>query len=90
HGCTLATAHARLDAGLDAAIGSGERLILLVAGRAPRAAASRLDLPMRGIIRASIGDWLAASRHASDIAAIRPAHPRHGGAGALYLVMRRR
>ncbi len=43
----------------------------------------------RGVIRASIKDWLAASPHASKIAAIRNAHPRHGGAGALYLILRR-
>jgi DNA-nicking Smr family endonuclease len=44
----------------------------------------------RGAIRAAVGDWLAASRHAGHIAAVRGAHPRHGGAGALYIVLRRR
>ncbi|MGB5485182.1 Smr/MutS family protein, partial [Parasphingorhabdus sp.] len=38
---------------------------------------------------AAISDWLAASRHASRIAAVRRAHPRHGGAGALYIILRR-
>ena len=82
-------AHARLDRGLDEAIRDGARIILLVTGRAPRTGASRIDLPLRGIIRESIGDWLAASRHRSAIAAVRNAHPRHGGAGALYIVLRR-
>ncbi len=45
---------------------------------------------MRGASRAAGGDWLAASRHADQIAAVRNAHPRHGGAGALYIVLRRR
>ena len=40
-------------------------------------------------IAAAIGDWLAGSRHAGRIAAVRGAHPRHGGAGALYIVLRR-
>ncbi|WP_367947133.1 Smr/MutS family protein [Sphingopyxis sp. BSNA05] len=44
----------------------------------------------RGAIRAAIADWLAASRHASHIATVRRAHPRHGGAGALYIILRRR
>ncbi len=44
----------------------------------------------RGAIRAKILDWLAAGPHANDIAAIRRAHRRHGGEGALYLVLRRR
>ena len=43
----------------------------------------------RGAIRAKLLDWLAASRHASQIAAVRPAQPRHGGAGAVYVVLRR-
>ena len=89
HGHTLATAHQRLDRGLDEAIRSGARVVLLVTGRSPRAGTSRLDLPLRGIIRSSIGDWLAASPHRARIAAVRGAHPRHGGAGALYIVLRR-
>ena len=89
HGYNLAAAHHRLDLGLDDAIRSGARVILLVTGRAPRAGTSRIDLPLRGIIRESVGDWLAASRHSGAIAAVRGAHPRHGGAGALYIVLRR-
>lgn len=89
HGFNLAAAHHRLDLGLDDAIRGGSRVILLITGRAPRGGTSRIDLPLRGIIRESVGDWLAASRHARAIAAVRGAHPRHGGAGALYIVLRR-
>ena len=89
HEHTLAGAHAALDAGLARAVASRARLVVLVAGRPPRPGTSRLDTPLRGIIRASVRDWLHASPHAGAIAAIRAAHPRHGGAGALYLVMRR-
>ena len=89
HGYNLAAAHHRLDRGLDEAIRDGARIILLITGRAPRVGGSRIDLPLRGIIRSSVGDWLAASRHRPAIAAVRNAHPRHGGAGALYIVLRR-
>jgi DNA-nicking Smr family endonuclease len=44
----------------------------------------------RGAIRAEIGDWLARSSQASRIASVRSAHPRHGGDGALYIILRRR
>ena len=86
HGHNLATAYALLDGRLEQAILSGARILLLVTGKPP----SSPDRPVaRGAIRAAVGDWLAASRHAGAIAAVRGAHPRHGGEGALYIVLRR-
>ena len=85
HGHNLATAWNLLDRRLGAAIADGARLLLLITGKPPSDASGK-----RGRIRAAVGDWLAASRHAGDIAAVRGAHPRHGGTGALYIVLRRR
>jgi len=85
HGHSLATAYDLLDRRLEQAILAGARTLLLITGK-PRAGGAE----RRGAIRAAVGDWLAASRHASAIAAVRNAHPRHGGAGALYIVLRRR
>ena len=87
HGHTLASAHALLDAGLDRAIGNGDRVLLLVTGKPPRPESERPHA--RGAIRAAVQDWLMASRHAGRIAAVRGAHPRHGGQGALYIILRR-
>jgi DNA-nicking Smr family endonuclease len=85
HGHNLATAHDRLDRMLARSIGEGARVLLLITGKPPADASGK-----RGRIRAAVGDWLAVSRHAADIAAVRGAHPRHGGAGALYIILRRR
>jgi DNA-nicking Smr family endonuclease len=87
HGLSLATAHARIDARLDEALGADARLLLLITGKPP---ATEGHAPERGRIRAAVEDWVAASRHAAGIAAVRPAHRRHGGKGALYIVLRRR
>ncbi len=87
HGHTLRSAHALLDSGIERALTRGDRVLLLVTGKPPRAESERPHT--RGAIRAAVGDWIAASRHAGAIAAIRGAHPRHGGAGALYLILRR-
>jgi DNA-nicking Smr family endonuclease len=87
HGHGLNSAYLLLDQSLDRAIAAGERLILLVTGKPPRPESERPHA--RGAIRAAVGDWLAASRHADRIAAVRGAHPRHGGAGALYIVLRK-
>lgn len=85
HGHDLANAWHLLDQRLEQAIADGARLLLLITGKPPSDGSGK-----RGRIRAAVGDWLAASRHAADIAAVRNAHPRHGGAGALYLVLRRK
>lgn len=87
HGHTLSSAYARLDAALDFAIQSGQRVLLVITGKPPRAESERPHA--RGAIRAAIGDWLAGSRHGPYIAAVRAAHPRHGGSGALYVILRR-
>jgi DNA-nicking Smr family endonuclease len=87
HGQGLATAHARLDRTLEQAIHQKLRVVLLVTGHAR--AHDRASGQGRGAIAAVVRDWLAASRHAAAISAVRPAHPRHGGAGALYIVLKR-
>ncbi len=86
HGLTLDSAWAAIDSGLERAIARGERIVLLITGH------HRPGEPpvKRGKIRAAVHDWLAASRHAASIAAVRAAHRRHGGGGSLYLVLRRR
>ena len=88
HGHTLAAAHRRLDDGLSQARAMGARVVLLITGK-PRPAAAADRAERRGAIRAKVLDWLAAGQHAGDIAAVRTAHRRHGGPGALYLVLRR-
>lgn len=85
HGHNLDGAWRAIDVALDRAIASGERVLLLITGHERRG-----EPPVqRGRIRAAVHDWLAASRHAPKIAAVRGAHPRHGGGGSLYLILRR-
>jgi DNA-nicking Smr family endonuclease len=87
HETTLSGAYARLDRTLEQAIHQKLRVVLLVTGHAR--GHDRASGQGRGAIAAVVGDWLAASRHASAISAVRQAHPRHGGAGALYIVLKR-
>jgi DNA-nicking Smr family endonuclease len=90
HGHTLDTAWNRLEHGLMLAESQGARVILVVTGRPrPVDRGAAHSGGQRGVIRAKLLDWLAAGSHSSRIAAVRAAHRRHGGAGALYLVLRR-
>ena len=85
HGMNLDGAWRAIDRGLEQAIAAGDRVLLLITGH-HRPGAPPVE---RGRIRAAVHDWLAASRHASRIAAVRGAHRRHGGGGSLYIILRR-
>jgi DNA-nicking Smr family endonuclease len=89
HGHTLAAAHQRLNHFLAFAIAQDVRVVLVITGR-PRNPAENTAGRTRGAIRAEIGHWLAHGPHAGAIASVRTAHPRHGGAGALYIILRRK
>jgi DNA-nicking Smr family endonuclease len=89
HGHTLDQAHDRLDAGLAQAKTMGARVVLVIAGK-PRPVDAADRGSKRGAIRAKLLDWLAAGPHGSSVAAVRAAHRKHGGEGALYLVLKRR
>ena len=89
HGLGLHAAHDRLMASLAQARAIGARVLLVIAGKPRPHEAHDQRGQRRGAIRAKLLDWLAASPHAGAIAAIRPAHQRHGGAGAVYVVLRR-
>lgn len=89
HGANLDQAYMRLIHGLTQARAMGARVVLVVTGK-PRPAEAADRGERRGAIRAKITDWLAASEHASHIVAIRSAHPRHGGQGAIYVILRKR
>jgi DNA-nicking Smr family endonuclease len=84
HGHHLAGAHTALARALDRAVAGGERLLLVVAGKARGS-----DEAPRGAIRRELTAWLVHSPHARRILAVRNAHPRHGGAGAVYVVLRK-
>jgi DNA-nicking Smr family endonuclease len=85
HGMSLDSAWRAIDRGLEQSIARGDRLLLLITGHHRTG-----DPPVeRGRIRAAVHDWLAASRHSPNIAAVRNAHRRHGGGGSLYIVLRR-
>lgn len=85
HGFSLDKAWNAIDLALERAIDAGDRVLLLITGHERPGTAPG----QRGQIRAAVHDWLAVSRHARRIAAVRAAHSRHGGGGSLYIILRR-
>ena len=79
HGHTVPDAHAILASAILA--GDGTRVILVVTGK------GRPDRPAR--IRAELMHWLERPDLRPHVASLRAAHPRHGGGGAFYVILRR-
>lgn len=88
HGHSLAAAHVRLNQALAAAWARDARILLVVTGKPPKTASAGGS--RRGAIRGEIGHWLETSSYADRIASVRIAHQRHGGEGALYVILRRK
>ncbi len=81
HGQTQERAHQLLRACVAAAQARGCRCILVVTGK---------GLESGGILRHMVPRWLNEEPNRARIVAFCPAQPRHGGTGALYVLLRRR
>lgn len=96
HGLSERAAHGALVTFLRSARSRKLRLVLVVTGKgySTRNGSDQtfdlgLDMQMRGILRAMTPRWLAEPAFAALIADVRQAHRRHGGAGALYVYLRK-
>ncbi len=83
HGMTQDHAHATLDRFIAAAWGDGTRMLLVITGKGNVGSGG-------GVLRRSVPRWLAAGDHSVRVLRIETAQPRHGGSGALYVLLRRR
>jgi DNA-nicking Smr family endonuclease len=83
HGMTRDEAKAAVDAFLRAARQAGKRCVLLVHGRGRH---SKDQVP---ILKDALRNWLATARFGRHVLAFATARPADGGAGALYVLLRR-
>jgi DNA-nicking Smr family endonuclease len=80
HGMTQDEAHHALAAFIRSARVGGKRCVLVITGR------GRLG---GGVLRAAVPRWLDEPEFRPHLLAIATAQPRDGGAGALYVMLRR-
>jgi len=96
HGFTESVAHRTLLSFLRGAQRNGAKLALVITGKGKRAADPHEPFDMekaaraRGVLNAMVPRWLTEPSFAALIADTRTAHRRHGGAGALYVYLRKR
>jgi DNA-nicking Smr family endonuclease len=83
HGMTQAEAHRSLYAFIAASREAGRRCVLVITGLG-------LGRNGSGVLKSSVPRWLEEPALRGQILAIAPAQVHHGGAGATYLLLRRR
>lgn len=84
HGMTQDRAFAALMSFLRRSQARGARLVLVITGK------GRADDNGRGVLRQSVPAWLARPEYRDLIVGMEEAGRRQGGAGALYIRLRRR
>lgn len=82
HGMTQVQARTALEYFIADSHARGRRCVLVITGK------GSLNKP--GVIRARLKEWLAEGALADRILATAPAQPKDGGAGAVYVLLRRR
>jgi DNA-nicking Smr family endonuclease len=92
HGMTQEAAHAALDAFIGAAYTTGKRAVLIITGKGLRPR-DDFDDPWRygagGVLKSMTPRWLNEAPNRARVLAFTEAQPRHGGGGALYVLIRR-
>ena len=86
HGMTLAAAERAVARFLEEAAALDLRVVLVVTGKGLRSDGDRVA---SGRIRAEFPSWLERSANWGRVRGLKPAHPRHGGSGAFYVLLRR-
>ena len=83
HGLTQEEAHRQLDGFLALSANAGRRCVLVITGKGVWRSDS-------GILREMVPRWLNEAPNRARVLAIAAAQPRHGGSGALYILLKRR
>lgn len=84
HGMDRERAHRALDQFLERSAAQGRRCVLVVTGKGGKKPGEP------GVLRSEVPRWLNEPAHRARLLAFCPAQPRHGGSGALYLLLKRR
>jgi len=87
HGKTQSEAHAALISFLRKAQSDGAKFVLVITGKGGGA---RDDWSERGVLKRQVPQWLKLPQFRGYVLGFEDAHLGHGGAGALYVRIKRR
>lgn len=83
HGLTQSEAHTALGAALEGAQACGHRCLLVITGKGAGRESG-------GVLKTMVPRWLDEPVNRARVFAIQGARPQHGGAGAVYVLLRKR
>lgn len=89
HGLRQNEAHERLFVFLADAQTRGHALVLVITGKGRAGSGGAFAEAEPGVLRRAVPQWLALPRFRALVVGFSPAGPRHGGAGALYVRLRK-
>lgn len=90
HGMTQAQAHEALSRFILKSHQAGKRCVLVITGKGKKNAHSEEESQnTRGILRRRLPEWISHPDLHDLVLSIETAQPKHGGAGAVYLYLRR-
>ncbi len=85
HGLTVDAAKRALNQFFSSAVADEKRLLLVITGKGLRSGAAS----GQGILKQMVPQWIEDGSYRNKILYYCPAHQKHGGAGAYYVLLRR-
>ena len=89
HGHTLISAKKLLSKFLVQAYSNRRRLVLIITGKGKTKSGLEINLEYKGVLRKEVPVWLMEPGLTEIILSVSEANQRHGGAGAIYVYLKR-
>ncbi len=91
HGLNQTKAHAALNNHIENAYETSQKFVLVITGKGKgQAMADDWITPGQGILKQKLPQWVTSGRLKKMVIDILPAHAKHGGNGAYYVVIRKK
>jgi DNA-nicking Smr family endonuclease len=90
HGMTRVQAEHALSVFIPAMRARGFGCVLVITGKGLDVEPEDYLAPQPGVIRRRLPEWLNGSRIRPHVTSYAPAHAKHGGSGAFYVLLKRR
>lgn len=89
HGLTADEAKRQLQLSLTRAHKSGLRMVLVITGKGKTKRIDEFNRQISGVLRQNLPDWIKGPNLSHIVLHVSQAQPKHGGAGAFYVYLRR-